>query len=1243
MQNSVAKKIFAVGTAIATALMGVPFVASAAAHAVGTNVNYQGTIWMITSGNCRAAYTSAGAFTSYGFNSFATVVDASAEDLALPVCASGFIPPQDGKLITSDRGADKGTTYLISGGMKRGFTSASVFTALGFKFSRGTVGDVSWMQSGANIDSGSSAHLPGVLINNGGTVQLVGNTGLMGIPDIATFNSWGYSFADVVPANAADKAWTQTGVMTARQAGQLSPTAVVSNPTNPTVPTGAVVVSNAAGLAASAYVPKAATNVPFLKFNVTNNSGTTGVVTQVTVKRTGAGSVSDISNVYLFQGPARLTSGRTVNSSTNEAVFSGLNISVPAYGSVTLDVLGDIASGASAGNQHAFGVTSVVLGSVSASGTSQGNFMTVAGTSSGTVTIEKSGTITNPKVGQSNVKVAEFKLTAGSSEDVVVKRISLYQSGSVSRSNFANFKLMQAGLTLATAPALDSKDKANFEVNFALAKGDSRTFEVYADIAAGARSGTSETIKFYVEESTDLFAVGQTFGFGAGVTRTSFDGDSCTTTSGDCSYSYVEGGKLTITFNGPASKDIAKNGKDVELYNFTVAAQNNLEVRQLKFTFNNGGSGTADFNDGTTPNYTDIKIVDTTTNQVVWGPVDLSGTGSATSQDVTFTEDFMLAAGQSKTFKMTADVQNYADIDDGEKIGATLVVSDLGSSNLRNLDNNTYVASTEIVPTSSVPGNQMTVRTSGLTVGLSGTPTSKSYVKGTQGVDAAAFTFAASTAQDVKVTAVTITSLIEDDGSAGGTGAIGVDATRYVSDNVLTVELYDGATKVGSTESPTSAGTIVFNGLNWSIPAGQTKTLTARISLSSAATSGDELKFGIASSGVTAVDKDGNTVTVSGLGVNVSTSFSAGTIQTVQSAGTITAAAAGTEIGVTDSRIVTAGQQGVTLGKIRFTASNEDLKLSKVRVNLVSASSTALNIQDNVSALYLYDGATKVAGPVSLTPSGSYESYADFNSISPDFVVTKDNSKNLTVTADLLTISAGADSGDEFAVSLSSSNFEARGVSGSTLLTSFSGAYTGNYVVLRKGQPKVELVTLPTTTLVGGTTTLMRFKITAVDNNVSIKHITFNSATTSGVSNFASASVRESGSGSDLTVATPAYTFSAGNVKTDMTFSSEQQIDAGTSKTYDFRANITVSGTGQSVSTSIAGDTAAVTGDLNAVTAAASIDDLDYSPADAAYNFIWSDMSAIPHDDASDGSDDWTNGRYVKVVPSDSQALSTGN
>lgn len=195
------------------------------AHTAGSVVKTSdGTVWFITVDGQRRPFTSGGAFLSYGFLNFGLVADANTADTALPT--GSFIPPQDGKLICSDRDdsvAKKGTCYLITAGKRAAFTSEAVFKGQGFSFARATKGDVSFMTADANISSSTAAHRPGVLVNNAGTIQLVGNGHLMGVPSVAVFQSWGYSFADTVPANAADKLMSQSGVMMSRVTGQLSP------------------------------------------------------------------------------------------------------------------------------------------------------------------------------------------------------------------------------------------------------------------------------------------------------------------------------------------------------------------------------------------------------------------------------------------------------------------------------------------------------------------------------------------------------------------------------------------------------------------------------------------------------------------------------------------------------------------------------------------------------------------------------------------------------------------------------------------------------------------------------------------------------------------------------------------------------------------------------------------------------------------------------------------------------------
>jgi hypothetical protein len=182
---------------------------------VGTNININNTIFMIAPDGTRRPYTSAGAFLSYGFNTWAGVVTASAADIALPV--GSFIPPRDGSVIN-----DGGTIYVISNGKRAGIANPSAYLGLGYTWSEAIQGDTSFLNNLPAITSALIAHLSGTLINNNGTIQLVTTNGLEGIPDPATLESWGYSFSEAVSANSADKALSQIGVIPTRQAGQLS-------------------------------------------------------------------------------------------------------------------------------------------------------------------------------------------------------------------------------------------------------------------------------------------------------------------------------------------------------------------------------------------------------------------------------------------------------------------------------------------------------------------------------------------------------------------------------------------------------------------------------------------------------------------------------------------------------------------------------------------------------------------------------------------------------------------------------------------------------------------------------------------------------------------------------------------------------------------------------------------------------------------------------------------------------------
>jgi hypothetical protein len=178
-------------------------------------INDRGTFYLIIN-NVSHGITDPGMLSSYGFD-FSNALPATAADMALP--QGPLLLPNDGALVKT---AKDPTIYLISNQTRHGFTSASVFTGLGFKWSSVlvvTAPELDQQPLGNTASNASSQHLPGQDINKNGTIYYIGSDNqLHGYPSLATYNSWHVAndFSTVVPANAADTALPVGGLVSAR-------------------------------------------------------------------------------------------------------------------------------------------------------------------------------------------------------------------------------------------------------------------------------------------------------------------------------------------------------------------------------------------------------------------------------------------------------------------------------------------------------------------------------------------------------------------------------------------------------------------------------------------------------------------------------------------------------------------------------------------------------------------------------------------------------------------------------------------------------------------------------------------------------------------------------------------------------------------------------------------------------------------------------------------------------------------
>src|ERR1035437_7326986 len=177
-------------------------------------VNHAGTLFLILNG-IRHGIANPGLLYSYGYG-FGDAVADTATYQTLP--SGDLLGPGYGALV---KASGNSTVYLISGGTKHGFTSASVFRALGYSFSSVLTipaPQLNGLPHGSLIANAKARHLQGANVNEHGAIYYLGQSERSPYPSVAVFNTWNLrnDFSRVLPANAADLALPIGPVVTPR-------------------------------------------------------------------------------------------------------------------------------------------------------------------------------------------------------------------------------------------------------------------------------------------------------------------------------------------------------------------------------------------------------------------------------------------------------------------------------------------------------------------------------------------------------------------------------------------------------------------------------------------------------------------------------------------------------------------------------------------------------------------------------------------------------------------------------------------------------------------------------------------------------------------------------------------------------------------------------------------------------------------------------------------------------------------
>lgn len=858
--------------------------------------------------------------------------------------------------------------------------------------------------------------------------------------------------------------------------------------------TGGLSVSLASDTPASATVPAGAASVPFTKVKFTASTGSASI-SQLVFKLGGVGAVANIDEAYLYEGDTRLTDGRSVNSSTREVTFSGLDLDLSSGESMYLSVRADISDAPTGGDTASFYLASAssVVGTATVSGSFpvSGNTMTFSETEAGTVVVSETGSIADPTLGEEEAVVAKFEVEADG-EDAWIDQITLNVDDAADHSNY---QLWNSDDLISNGTV--SGDLVTFVLtnSFFVEDGDTENFEMSADVGGDA----GDSISVAIEEEADVLATGGDFGFNLAVDITDYDDTSCADDTESCSYSEIQGGELTFAFNGPSSDDIQIDADDQVLMEFTITSENWVEIQEFEVTLESVGAG-ADtavdagdlLNDAEDePNLQNVTIREA--DGSVWmGPEELDATdadaisGDDTAQTLVFTDDQILNAGESLDLMVTVDVMSFAVADD--EFAATIEMDTVDAEDV----NGDALDASDIVPGADIEGNDFTLADSSLDVEASTPPGDTAYVKGVSGAQVVGFSFEAGNTSDVTVTDVTYTV------SADSDAIFDPDDDVTIADHVSSCSMYDNESGalIDGPESPEDVdgaadgdAELIFENFDWTIEAGETAKAILKCNFSNTdldATDGadDTYAFGIFSADdVTAEDMDGDDVDVDAI-TETNGDGSEATV-TISAEGAITATLDGSS---PDSTIILGASTGVSVGVWKFEADDEAFVVETLNFDNGAVDDVASAVKVSCAD----EAGTTVTKTGFLT--GGTVTFENLECYIPT-----DVTKTISVSIDTNSVSStGATSGDDFELTLDVSESEATGdASGETIALGGLDS-TADVMVLHKTKPTISLASgSPSGAGVPGNNEALRFNVSADSRGfVTLEAITFELAMT---------------------------------------------------------------------------------------------------------------------------------------------------
>ena len=1181
-----ARKAVASGLAASSLLWAasgaLPQLASAAVHSDGCLVLSGGIVWMITGGT-RRGFTSAEVFMSHGYN-FGQVVAATAEDVALPV--GPIMTYADGTLVM---GPNDPLVYLVANGQKRGFTTGSVFTGLGYSFSNIQVAPVntfSDLPTGSNIDSSAIAHPAGTRVITGGAVWLMTATGRMGYPSGAVFTSYGIGFEKVVGANSYDLAMADQGAVSMRAActggGTTPPPVSGSLNVSLAGPASSTLIIDSTDGGAGNYSQSIA---PLANFVFTGS----GTVTSLTLMRTGVSTDAMVSNLYLFDGATRLTDAGTFSS--NNLTFANPSGLFTVSGSRTITARADLDDGSYSGQTLGVNLTAVALSSGTVGGLPVvGNLHNSAAAELATVAV---GAPTDAGASDpgTDITVWQSTFTVGV-RDVTMSRLALRQINNIVNSDVKNFRVLVDGVQVASTQNIDANGYVTFSGFSKLLKTGSPVIKVIADVIGGS----SRTLEMSLRNKADVDVVDSQYLVNVGATGT-FPADSDGVA--------INNGTMTVTktTDSPAG-NVTNNASSVKLGKWTFTAYGEpIKVENLDVAIDTSG---------TDSEYTLRNGKLFVNGGQVGSTKGLVAAGAAATA-ANFTTNFIVNPGTPAT------VELYSDIYDEETGGAELVATDTIQAYV--IDNDGSNATRQVslgsfdVPTGSdIAANQLTVAEGASTLASLASYPNQSTVAPQTNYKLGAWTLTGSATEDINIT----TFSLDIDEVTGAT---------FNESDLSNLYLKYGSNTTSIKSTPTAADNDWSVNYTLMMNSSLTIELYGDIGAAANITDNDSVKTDLTSTGTTVqsgiadseADKDGQTI------IEV-----AGTFAT-----SLDAASAASML-VDDSGTV-------EVARFKVASTYDSVNLTEVDVNLATATAVSQVVLKNAST-----GATLATMP------------AATSMLFTGFSVNVPANGSIVLGVELVMATIGPNAGttdSDITATLDSVKYTS--VSSGAVTTNGTDR-PGNTMYAYKSVPLISRVELPTGTLTGGTQTLAKFTVSSNGTGaVAWKEVLIEIAKTGGAADgagtdptLASVAIHNADTGAMVTAVETFISADGDGAGTDTATNCEELdtacdllITIGTKADDDVEELISGARTYE-VKATVGGTLASndnILADLqrNTTTHAASAafltnDNSGDATLGDGHSFVWSDASALSHDT---GTTDWQGDFLVKNLSLNSWTL----